>query len=443
MRPSLAGLLVLVALALVGCGGGGKHPIRIGVLADCTGGLGAFNDLELASAELPLLERGARLAGAKPRDGLARARVAGRRVELVLGCAESTTYKVLIAEARRLVENERVDVLIAPPLDSDGLVVRAIARRAPDVTFVLTLSRSQETTLRDSAQNLFRFQPDGAQQSAGLGSYAYERLGWRSAVVVGEDFATSWARAAGFIAEFCALGGRITKRLFPAVGAALPPLAARIPSGTDGVALMPSNAFVDWSPFVKEYARHRLNVARHVVLGPEMLILPGNRAHLADLAKGAVAGSSEPYESGNALWLRLRREFGQRFPGVLAPRSVPAEYPLGLAYRNASEAVLEALERVGGDLSAGQRRFRMSLSRLRLETPTGVIRLDTNRQAVAPAYLTEVKVDGNGEPVLRTLRLVPNVEQTFNGYFRASTPPPSANSPACRRAKPPPWVDGS
>ena len=49
----------------------------------------------------------------------------------ITGCAESTTYSVLIAEARRLIENERVDVLIGPRLDSDGLVLREIARRSP------------------------------------------------------------------------------------------------------------------------------------------------------------------------------------------------------------------------------------------------------------------------------------------------------------------------
>ena len=353
MRASVATLAAVFAFALGGCAGGDDRPVRIGVLADCTGGFAAFNDLELASAELPLLVRGARLAGKKPRDGVRGAKVAGRRVELVIGCAESTTYKVLIAEARRLLENEHVDVLIGPPMEPDGLVLREIARRSPDVTFLLTLSRSQETTLRHPARNVFRFQPDGAQQSAGLGSYAYRQLGWRSAAVIGEDFAASWPRAAGFVAEFCALGGRIVARLFAPVQAPSPKLAASIPRGVDGVALLPSSAFADWSGFVKAYARHRPDVARHLVLGPEMLILAGNRAHLARVARGAVAGGSEPYESRNPAWLQLRSEFGAHFPGLVPPTSAPAEFPLGLAYRNAMEAVLEALEHIGGDVSRG------------------------------------------------------------------------------------------
>ncbi len=441
MRRSLAALLCLVALGTVGCGGGGKRSVTIGVLADCTGALGSFNELELTSAELPFLDRGARLAGSKPHEGVSHAKVAGKRVDLVTGCAESTTYEVLIAEARRLVENEHVDVLIGPPADSDGLVLREIARQSPNVTFVLTLSQSQETTLRDPAPNVFRFQPDGAQQTAGLGTYAYRQLGWRTAAIVGEDWAVSWARAAGFIAEFCALGGRIAARFFPPIGAALP-LAGKIPRGVDGIALIPAVAipFVDWSEFVKAYARRRPDVARHIVLGPEMLILHGNRAHLAQVAQGAVAAGTEEFDSTSSTWLRFREDFGRRFPGVLPPRSVPAEYPLALAYRNASEAVLESLEHVGGRLSDGQRRFRAALSALRLDTPTGVIRLDANRQAVTPAYLTRVGLDVKGKPRLSTLRVLPNVEQTFGGYFRPSDPPPGTTSPACRRSTPPPWV---
>lgn len=440
MQRNLAALLCLVALALAGCGGGGERAIKIGVLADCTGGLGAFNELELASAELPLLERGARLTGSKPRDGVSHANVAGRRVDIVTGCAESTTYEVLIAEARRLVEIEHADVLVGPPLDSDGLVLRELARRSPNVTFVLTLSRSQETTLRDPAPNVFRFQPDGAQQAAGLGSYAYHQLGWRSAAVVGEDFATSWARAAGFIAEFCALGGRITTRIFSPIGAPVSPLVERVPQAVDGVALVPAAAWIDWSGFVRAYARRQRNVAHHLVLGPEMLIVPDIRARLALLADGGIAGGSEPYDVMNSTWLRLRREFGRLFPGLVPGKSVPAEYPLALAYRNATEAVVEALERVDGDLARDQGRFRTALGRLRLETPAGVIRLDANRQAVATAYLTRVAVDGKGKPALRTLRVVPDVEQRFNGYFTRSTPPPSTEAPACRQAQPPLWV---
>jgi branched-chain amino acid transport system substrate-binding protein len=70
----------------------------------------------------------------------------------------------------------------------------------------------------------------------------------------------------------------------------------------------------------------------------------------------------------------------------------------------------------------------------------GRVQLDSNRQAVAPNYLSRVATDAKGRPTFRTIRVVPNVEQTFGGYFGPGDPPPSRTSPACVKRAPPPWA---
>ena len=65
------------------------------------------------------------------------------------------------------------------------------------------------------APNFFRWNGDGAQWNAGTGWVAYNVLGWRKVDVIMDDYSFGWTSAAGFIAEFCALGGKITKRVFP------------------------------------------------------------------------------------------------------------------------------------------------------------------------------------------------------------------------------------
>jgi hypothetical protein len=70
----------------------------------------------------------------------------------------------------------------------------------------------------------------------------------------------------------------------------------------------------------------------------------------------------------------------------------------------------------------------------------GRIQLDSNRQAVASNYLNRVATDAKGRPTFRTVRVVPNVEQTFGGYFRPGDQPPSRTSPACVKRTPPPWA---
>ncbi len=51
---------------------------------------------------------------------------------------------------------------------------------------------------------------------AGLADYAYHELGWRRAVTVTDlqNNVFNWTQSAGFIAEFCSLGGTIAKRIW-------------------------------------------------------------------------------------------------------------------------------------------------------------------------------------------------------------------------------------
>ena len=81
----------------------------------------------------------------------------------------------------------------------------------PAIAFV---NGSASVRLRRPAPNFFSFHADGAQWSAGAGSYAYRELGWRRAVTITDDHDMfNWSQTAGFVAEFCSLGGTIVKRV--------------------------------------------------------------------------------------------------------------------------------------------------------------------------------------------------------------------------------------
>ena len=96
------------------------------------------------------------------------------------GCADDTADKA-IEETRRLVEQLGAEILIGPLSGDEGIAVANYAQGAPEVTFVNGTSGAQDTTLKVQAPNFFRFNSDGAQWSAGLGDYAYNTLGWRTA----------------------------------------------------------------------------------------------------------------------------------------------------------------------------------------------------------------------------------------------------------------------
>ena len=421
--------MLVLALA-IGCGGERADTIRIGVLAACEGSFGNTASAIFAGAELPLLERGATLAGSKPVAGVEGATVAGKDVELFFGCGDDTGEKAL-SEARRLVEVVGVDVLIGPQFPGESFAIRDYARRQPAVTFVAGIVLGQAVTLNDPAPNFFRFTTDAAQSMAGLGEYAYDELGWRRVVTIGEQRSLSYTQTAGFVAEFCALGGTVVEKIWVPLGARdLSPYIAEVPpSGVDGflVTALPPTL----PGFIEDLPQLEGNLAERLV-GSTLIVFV--EQVLSERLAGAVFSAQDETDSRTAL--DFRDGFGEAFPD-LAP--FWAYFPV--FYYGGMEATLQALEEVGGDLSDGQQRFQAALAEVELDVPTlGHIRLDARRQAIGPNYLIQYRQDAKGALVYKTIRTVEDVEQTFNGYFKPGDPPPGKDTIECKHGNPPPWA---
>jgi branched-chain amino acid transport system substrate-binding protein len=412
-------LLLFFAVLAAGCGGSKPVPFRIGMLSDCYGPFGGANELNVASAELPLIERGAKLVGRKPSDGVAPAEVAGRRAELLLGCVAGVDE--VIPQARRLIEEDGAQAIVGPEDPEQGLALREYARRRPETAFLIEPSAAPELTLSDPAPNVFRFELDAAQSAAGLGSYAYRRLGWRTAAVVADDVPYGWDQAAGFVAEFCALGGRIVNRTWITVGADPAAAAARVPRSADGVYLAP--VVSPLLGYLKRYSTLRHNLPRRLVSSAGLLSDPS----VAAVAEGVVVGGSPALEPTPAE-TAYAAAFAKAFPSVPAAAALTG---LSLGYGQGVEAVLEALQHAHGKTG---RPFLDALARLQLVSSLGRIRLDRDRQAIGPNNLSRVG------KAIRTVRVVPDVEHTFGGYFGPRSPPPSETAPACVQRTPPPWA---
>src|SRR2546426_762909 len=134
----------------------------------------------------------------------------GRRVWAAVA---ATT--VALAEARRLIEQVKVDILIAPLSGSEGIAIANYSKTQPNKTFINGTSGAQATTLDVRSPNFFRFNTDGAQWMAGMGDYAYNTLKLHTVVTIGDDYDFPYTQTAGFVAEFCAIGGKNSKRILP------------------------------------------------------------------------------------------------------------------------------------------------------------------------------------------------------------------------------------
>ena len=430
-------LLAACALALLASScGGTKEPIRIAVLANCEGYLSGDFDVTLAGAELPLLQRGGKLVGAKPSDGVEGISVRGRRIELLPGCAGELTSGAV--ELRRLVESEGADIVVGPGVVPLGIVMVDYAKHQPGVTFAVT--SWEVLTPLDPGPNVFRFTGGYAQGEAGLGSYAYHQLGWRRAVTITYPDAFGWGWAAGPTAEFCSLGGDIVDRVWlynsPEKLAAL--LARAASERVDGYFLMTNGP--EAGAFLKQLAKSERQLGRRVV-STAAAVTGLDRAVAARLGKRLVGITAAWDVPGPFLpqFAAYAAAYRKAFPRI-ADAADGTFHLFDIYYRNAMDGVLRALEASGGDLSNDQRRFRAALAGTKIDAPNGHIRLDVNRQAIGPTYMLQISGNKGGALDYKVLKTVQNVDASFGGHFGPGDPVPDRTQPPCRHGSPPAWA---
>jgi branched-chain amino acid transport system substrate-binding protein len=454
----LVALLLVVAALAAGCGGdddddegggdtttgtdtggGGEatgEPIKIGVFSNNEGAFAPFEGQTWGGAMLPLIARGATPVSEDPTEGVENAVIAGHPIEIVYGGSDSTPDKA-VEEARRLVEQEGVDILVGPLSGSEGIAVANYSKEQPGVTFVNGISGAQDTTLKVRSPNFFRFHNDGTQWTAGLGDYAYNELGWRRVVTIGDDYDFPYSQIAGFVAEFCAIGGQVVERLWPPLGEEdYSSYIAQIPDDVDGFFMGVGGTGT--VAFVNQYQQLKGNLADRI-MGGIFMTDPVILEEIGDQVIGVVTAGMTSGDSQEPAYLEYSEALGTAYGELEGTASSVFVY----GYYTAMEAIAQALEEVDGDLSDDHAAFRDALANLTLDAPLGPITLDENRQAVMDNFLQQIGEDqtGDGIPDVQTIKTIPEVDQTFAGFFSPETPSPDRTNPECTTAEPPPWTE--
>ena len=274
------------------------------------------------------------------------------------GCSDATP-DVALAEARRLVEQVKVDILIGPLSGSEGIAIANYSKKRPNNTFVNGTSGAQDTTLKVRSPNFFRFHTDGAQWMAGMGDYAYNTLKWRNVVTIGDDYDFPYTQNAGFVAEFCALGGKVSKRIWPPLGTKdYSSYIAQIPkSGIDGFFLTVGGTGT--VAFVKEYEQLQSGSLSKKILFGSVALDPIVVEELGARVVGGVTGTDTAPDSRN---LYVRKYVAQAVKNYPSLGAGAAASLFSANYWNSTWPVLQALKDVNGDLSGGQKKFRAALN---------------------------------------------------------------------------------
>ena len=146
---------------------------------------------------------------------------------------------------------------------------------------------------------------------------------------------------------------------------------------------------VSTNGFFARYGTLHSDVQRRVVMTGEAVAL-GSRPPAGVMVTGPPFSSTRPawrgyLEAARAAYPRYGAGFGE---------------PIDLGNYDAVELALEALQRVHGDMSHGEKRFMAALTSIRLHTPAGVARVDRHHQAVVSNFLSRVERGPNGAVVL-------------------------------------------
>jgi branched-chain amino acid transport system substrate-binding protein len=332
----------------------------------------------------------------------------GREIELITGSSDASPDSAIRA-ARKLVEQDGVDILVGPLSGSEGLAVKDYAKTQPETTFVNGSSAAQDTTLRNPAENFFRFSTEGAQWMAGLGEYVYEEKGYRSVAVLAEDYSFPYTQVFGFLEPFCRLGGEapLDARFWVPIGNKdYSSVIAALPDDVDAIFVALGGA--DAVNFLTQYeqAGGQLPLIGGSITVDQTVL--GSKGRTREFVKGTPSAGPISDTWDDPDWNAFVQRYKESFPDGFGSPSLFAH-----AYYINTKAVLLALEEVGGDLSDGQAKLREALSNLEFDTPTGMVHLDERRQAVADIFLTEVVEGPEGGLVNKTVKVIPQVNQTL------------------------------
>ena len=387
-------LTSISAAALMAAGAVQAEPLKIGVLATLEGTYTVLGEDSVRGFELALKEWGDKAGG--------------REIEYVVASTDTSPDSAVRA-ARKVVEQDGVDILIGPLSGSEGIAIRDYSKTVPGVTFINGISGAQETTYVTPSDNFFRFNLDGAQWSVGLGDYVFNDKGYKTVATIGEDYSFIYTQVLGFALEYCQAGGEITDRFWVPLGTKdFGSVIAALPDDVDAIYLGLGGG--DAVNFLNQY--QQAGGDANLIGGT--IMVDGTVLTSKGSAKDALIGvpSSAPQADtwDDPKW----QEFVKSYQDAFAPdKRFPSPSLFATGYFNATNAALTCVDQVGGNLGEGQADLRACLSNLTLHAPNGDIKLDENRQAIGSTFITEVVELPDGTLANQLVRKVDNVNQTL------------------------------
>src|SRR4030081_1721612 len=330
MFKSCAGLVALSSLLLSGAALA-QEKIKVGVTATLEGTYTVLGEDGVRGTEAALNTLGKKIGD--------------KELEFVIASTDATPDSAVRA-VRKLIEQDKVQILLSPLSGDEGIAVKNFAKTHPELTFINAASGAQETTYVDPAPNFFRYNMDGAQWQVGLGKYAYDAKGYRKIATVGEDYSFIYTQVFGLVLEFCGAGGQVTNRQWVPLGTKdFASVIAALPGDCDGIYLGLGGA--DAVNFLNQYQQaggkaHLLGGS--IMVDQTILSAKGN-------AKNALIGTIAASGQADTLEDPARATFVKEYQAAFPPeKRFPSPSLLATNYYGSTPAVHSRLREKKDDL---------------------------------------------------------------------------------------------
>ncbi len=385
-----------------------QSPIRVGFLADITGTVAQSGQDMLNGFQMYLQEKGSVLGG--------------RPVHLIIEDCGGVPANAL-TKARKLVEEDRVHLLTAPLLASEGYAIRdyIAARHVPTLFAVCS---ADDLTQRKRAPVIIRTGWASSQPSHPFGEWVAANLRYKRVAAIGSDYAFAYEVIGGFQRTFELHGGEIVQKIWaPLWTPDFSPYVTRLRRDVDAVfGIMPG---ADAIRFVKAYRQYGLKDKIPLIGGGVLTDESLLRGMNPEDAEGIIT----PLMWSAALPTPEARRFVEAYTAKY--HKDPSYY----AETNYSSAMwLDfAVQRVEGKVEDTER-FLQALRSVQLpNAPRGPMRLDSYQNVIQNIYVRKVVVQA-GHAVNSVIYTYHNVSQfwTFPPAEFLKQPVYSRDYPPCR-----------
>jgi ABC-type branched-subunit amino acid transport system substrate-binding protein len=393
-----------------------QEKLRIGVMATLSGALTSGGEDGVRGVQLA-----AKQAGNK---------IAGKEVEFIITATDASPDSALRA-ARKLVEQDKVQLIIGPLSGSEGIAMRDYSKTVPNLVMINGSSGALETTFVNPSPNFFRFNSDGAQWMAGLGEYVFKDKNYKKISVIAEDYSFPYTQVFGFAIGYCKAGGQIAQRQWVPLGTKdFGSVIANIPDDVDAVFLGLGGG--DAVNFLNQYSQTggKAKFIGGSIMADQTVLSSKGAAKKLLVGTPTSSGVADAWDDPR--WKAFVKAYQDAFP---ADKRFASPSLFAANYYNAFNALKLAMEKVGGDVSDGGAKLRAELAKVELDAPNGKVKLDGNRQAIATTFITEVAELPNGDLTNRVVRTVADVNQTLGlseAEFKAIGLP-SRTNPECKK----------